>query len=424
MRAPLGAADERPPSTPPPPAQPTQPPSSCHPFCSPPLLLPSPSSPPLPPLPSPLSEASPRPRRPPPPSASSVPSLLITLTRRPSWLMTGGVPAGHRRRGAACRVAHRGGGGGDAPLASRAVRTARQEMHEIHTRALEIGSRLAPPLAPRPYPAHPSRPPTGRPTDAGPALPALAPRPLPPLSNLHPRSLGPLPPSPLPPAPSHTLTHPHASELPLTSPHLPLPPLASPCRCSETELSAFLRFARRLAGGQFRNDERFEEQAHGRRAGPLTLPNTPETRRDTPDRRSQLRSSLTSLTDDDAPPPERLPPTLAKYMLLRASQTLDARPAEEAEEQAALPPPQLAPTLALPPTPHPRHARPPPLPPHTTPPPLNPPTPLTPPLPLPPHPSPSPLAPRPSPLAPHPSPLTPHPSPLTPHPSPLTPRPP
>ena len=28
---------------------------------------------------------------------------------------------------------------------------------------------------------------------------------------------------------------------------------------------------------------------------------------------------------------------LAKYMLLRASQTLDARPAEEAEEQAALP---------------------------------------------------------------------------------------
>jgi hypothetical protein len=26
------------------------------------------------------------------------------------------------------------------------------------------------------------------------------------------------------------------------------------------ELSAFLRFARRLAGGQFRNDERFEEQ--------------------------------------------------------------------------------------------------------------------------------------------------------------------
>ena len=33
---------------------------------------------------------------------------------------------------------------------------------------------------------------------------------------------------------------------------------------------------------------------------------------------------------------------LAKYMLLRASQTLDARPAEEAEEQAALPPPQRA----------------------------------------------------------------------------------
>ena len=61
MRAPLGAADERPPSTPPPPAQPTHP--------SPPATASAPhrfSSPPLPPLPSPLSAAWPRPRRLPP----------------------------------------------------------------------------------------------------------------------------------------------------------------------------------------------------------------------------------------------------------------------------------------------------------------------------------------------------------------------
>ena len=45
MRAPLGAADERPPFYPSS-ARPAHPPSpSCHPFCSPPLLLPSPSSP-------------------------------------------------------------------------------------------------------------------------------------------------------------------------------------------------------------------------------------------------------------------------------------------------------------------------------------------------------------------------------------------
>ena len=78
MRAPLGAADERPPSTPPPPAQPTHPPppatpSAPHRFSSPPL-------PPLPFLPSPRLSPRLRPGHAasPPHSASSVPSLLIT----------------------------------------------------------------------------------------------------------------------------------------------------------------------------------------------------------------------------------------------------------------------------------------------------------------------------------------------------------
>jgi hypothetical protein len=157
MRAPLGAADERPlvpllrpPSPPPLPLLP-------------PLLLLT-AFPPHPFLPSP--RLSPRPG----PGCASPPHL------RPSWLMTGGVPGGHRRRGAASRVAHRGGGGGGARLASRAVRTARQEMHEIHTRALEIGSRLAPdwlqigsPAGSAPYPdTLPAHRPAGRVT---PALP-------------------------------------------------------------------------------------------------------------------------------------------------------------------------------------------------------------------------------------------------------------
>ena len=118
--------------------------------------------------------------------------------------------------------------------------------------------------------------------------------------------------------PSHTLTHPHIPSHPLTSPHTPSPlygaarrswhlmlPGHNPfqaqrgvagctyygctyyVRCSETQLAAFLRFARRLVGGQFRNDERFEEQAMADDASPpynsplhpLTPPHTsPPTR--------------------------------------------------------------------------------------------------------------------------------------------------
>ena len=113
------------------------------------------------------------------------------------------------------------------------------------------------------------------------------------------------------------------------------------------ELSAFLRFARRLAGGQLRNDERFEEQvmaedpatlhatlrARTRPEHPRAPPNTPEHPRASPHSRPHVPSQVMTHLHLSG---YRL--LLAKYILLRASQTLDARPTEEVEEQAALPP--------------------------------------------------------------------------------------